>query len=122
PVFVVTPSGATTKAIADLTQLPSTKPAPPKALNEAPDAQWGQNGGTAANGALSKLGKGDNQAALEKLGQAIPPLETAEAADPALRLVKLKGLVTLTAKSVAVGSISRAEARASNDGQRQQVA
>jgi hypothetical protein len=122
PVFVATPSGATTKAIGDLAQLTSKQPAATKALNEALDALRGQNGGTAANGALGKLAKGDNQAALEKLGQAIPPLETAEAADSALHLVKLKGLVTLTAKSVAVDSISRAEARASNDGQRKQVA
>jgi PKD repeat protein len=122
PVRVTTPSGATTQAINDLAQLTSNNPAATRALNDALDALRGQNGGTAADGALGKLAKGDNQAALDKLGQAIPPLETAEAADPALHLVKLKSLLTLTAKSVAVGSISRAEARASNDGQRKQVA
>jgi hypothetical protein len=122
PVFVVTPSGATSKAIDDLGQLTSNQPAATSALNDALDALRGQNGGTAANGALDKLARGDDQAALVKLGQAIPPLGTAEAADSTLHLVKLKGLVTLTAKSVAVKWISRAEARASNDGQRAQVA
>ncbi len=121
PVRVTTPSGATAQAISDLAQMTTSRPAAAKALNEALDALRGQNGGTAANGALAKLAKGDEQAALEKLEQAIHPLETAEAADPALRLAKLKGLVTLTAKSVAVGAISRAEAKASNDGQRKQV-
>jgi hypothetical protein len=121
-VRVTTPSGATTQAISDLAQMTTSKPVAANALNAALDALRGQNGGRADNGALAKLAKGDDQPALEKLEQAIYPLETAEAADPALRLVKLKGLLTMTAKAVAVGAISRAEARASNNGQRTQVA
>jgi len=113
PVHVATPAGATSQAIDDLARATTSQPAAAKAVDDALKA---------VNGALQQLDKGNDQAALEKLEQTIRPLETAEAADPALHFTKLKSLVTLTSKSVAVDAISRAEAKASNNGQRKQVA
>ncbi|HKS29430.1 MAG TPA: PKD domain-containing protein [Pyrinomonadaceae bacterium] len=139
PIRVVTPSGATTHVINALSCMTSSNGTAARALADALAALQGNNGGVASNGALDKLAKGNDNAALVKLEQSIQQLETAQAADPSLNsgaltftlsvicaqptnLTRIKSLLTLTAKSVAVQAVARAEASARNNGQRQQVA
>jgi PKD repeat protein len=120
-VQVVTPSAATAAAIDVLSQTTSSRPAAAAEITAALASLQGQNGGSARNGALDKLQQGAHQAALQKMEQSIRHQEAAEIADPALSFTKLKSLTALTAKSVAVDAVNRAEARASNSGQRKQV-
>ncbi|MDH4136494.1 MAG: hypothetical protein OEW09_07255, partial [Anaerolineae bacterium] len=70
----------------------------------------GQAGGEAQNGAIDLLEKGNLNAALEKIKHAMQYLEAAEAANPALDVGYTKGLLALTAKSIAVDTIAQAEA------------
>ena len=56
--------------------------------------------------------KGDLNAALEKIGQALQALDEAEASDLGLDLMYVKGLVALTTKAVATGAIAQAELKA----------
>lgn len=121
PVQVVTPAAATAVAIDALSQTTSSRPAAAAEITAALASLQGQNGGRARDGALDKLQQGAHQAALQKMEQSIRHQEAAEIADPALSFTKLKSLITLTAKSVAVNAVNRAEARASNSGQRKQV-
>lgn len=120
-VQVVTPSAATTVAIDALSHTTSSRPTAAAGITAALASLQGQNGGAAHNGALDMLQQGAHQAALQKLEQSILHLEAAELADPLLSFTKLKSLIALTAKSVAVESVTRAEASASNSGQRKQV-
>lgn len=120
-VQVVTPSAATAVAVEALSQTTSSRPAAAAEITAALASLQGQNGGMARDGALDKLQQGAEQAALQKLEQSIQHQEAAELADPALSFTKLKSLIALAAKSVTVDAINRAEARASNGGQRKQV-
>ncbi len=122
PIQVVTPAAAMSRMVSDLSRLTSTKPAAKTALNAAVADLQGNNGGKAHDGALDKLAQGARPATLVKLEQAIGHLEAAEKSDPALQLTKYKSLLALTAKSIVVDSVARAEAVASNAGQRKQVA
>ena len=139
PVRVVTPSGAMMQAVGDLSSITSSNGTAARALADAIATLNGNNAGAANNGALDQLARGNDNAALEKLEQSIQYLGTAEASDTTLRagvlsagfsfmfaptssLTRIKSLLTLTAKSVAVQAIARAEAAARNSGQRQQVA
>lgn len=81
-------------------------------IQAAIDKLQGEQDGDASNGALDMLEKGNPNAALEKIKQALGYLEAAEAADPGLDLTNDKGLLALAAKSVAVGAIAEAEAAA----------
>lgn len=118
---VVTPVGATTAAIDNLSRVTSTNAAATRAISDALASLGGQNGGQSNSGALDKLVGGNDNAGLRKLEQAIQFLESAAAADPSLDFTRLKSLLALTAKSVAVAAVARAEATASNPGQRQKV-
>jgi hypothetical protein len=120
-IRVVTPVGATTDAISALSRTTSTNGTAARAIGDALAALGGQNGGQSNSGALDKLASGNNNAGLRKLEQAIQFLETAAAADPSLDFTRLNSLLALTAKSVAVEALARAEATAYNPGQRQKV-
>jgi PKD repeat protein len=122
PLRVVTSAGAMAQVVEDLSRITAGNPAAARAINDALASLRGQNGGAASNGALDMLARDNSQAALEKLEQAIGHLESAETADPSLLLVKRKSLLILAAKAVVVKAIARAEAKAANNGQRQQVA
>jgi hypothetical protein len=65
-----------------------------------------------SNCAFDNVRRRDPSAALRKIRQALLYLEKAEAADPSLDLTYDKGLLGLAAKSVAVGYIEEAEAKA----------
>ncbi len=90
-------------------------------IQAAIDKLRGNKGGAAANGAFDLLEKGNLNAALEKIKQALAYLEAAEAADPGLDLTFEKGLLTLAAKSVAVGAIGDAEALADRPNEQKSV-
>jgi hypothetical protein len=121
-VQVVTPTGAISRAIDDLSRATSNNPTAAAAINAALANLRGNNGGRAHNGALDKLNQGALEAALEMIGRAIGNLEAAEQADSTLNFTRLKSLLTLAAKSVVVEAIIRAEASASSVWQRRQVA
>jgi hypothetical protein len=96
-------------------------------LADDPDIQTaigklvGEQGGVAASGAFDLLEKGNLNAALEKIKQALAYLEAAEAADPDLDLTFEKGLLTLAAKSAAVGAIGDAEVHADQPNEQKRV-
>jgi hypothetical protein len=72
----------------------------------------GEASARAANGAIDLLEKGKLNAATGMIKQAMEYLEAAEAADPSLDLGLAKNLLVLSAKSVAVNSVTQAEATA----------
>ena len=63
----------------------------------------------ARNGALDKLDMGDPAAALVKIKQALTSLATAASLQPELDLATCQRVLTLAAKSIAVGAIDAAE-------------
>jgi hypothetical protein len=82
----------------------------------------GKNGGKANNGALDQLEKSNLNAALLKIKQAQDALQAAEAAgDASLDMMRLKGLLALTAKSAAVEAIQQAEAMANKPNEQRKV-
>lgn len=81
----------------------------------------GEAGGRAENGALDLLEKGNLNAALGRIRQALQLLEEAEAAHANLDLTHTKGLLTLTVKSVAVGAIAQAEAVATKSKEMEKI-
>lgn len=85
-------------------------------IQMAIDKLIGNNDGLDFNGALDLLEKGNTNAALEMIKQALGYLEAAEATDPGLDLTYEKSLLALAAKSVALGAIAEAQTLA--DGQK----
>jgi cellobiose-specific phosphotransferase system component IIA len=79
-------------------------------ISQALDKLTGENAGDAENGALDQLAKDNLNAAMEQIKQAMQELEAAEARDASLDLTTLKRLLALTAKSIAVDALDRAEA------------
>jgi hypothetical protein len=120
-IQVVAPTAALSRTVEILSTTSSNVPPAAASINAALADLRGQNNGLARNGALDMLGKRNLQAAFEKSEQAIRDLEAAEKADKTLGFTKIKSLLTLTTKSIAVENVSQAEARASNNGQRKQV-
>lgn len=111
-VTVVDPAGAITEAVDHLRALatdPSMPPPAIAAIDEGLGHLVGRAGGSAANGALVLLERGNRNAALEMLEQTLIDLERAEA-NGAGDLSAVKSLLALIAKSVALDSIERAEA------------
>ncbi|MBI4660184.1 MAG: hypothetical protein HY735_15195 [Verrucomicrobia bacterium] len=100
---------------------PKPKPAAAKAIQAAIDELIGQNGGAAKNGAIDLLAKGDLNAALVKIRQAIQHLETAKAADPSLDLAISERLLALAAASIATQAVAAAEAVASTPKDRENI-
>jgi hypothetical protein len=105
PIEIVDASGAIEYVIESLEQH-----ADHPDVQAALDKMQGENGGDASNGALDMLDQGNLNAALEKIKQALGYMEAAEAGDPSLDLTYDKGLLSLAAKSVAVGAIADATA------------
>ncbi len=108
-VTVVDAFGAITALIGELSTLPENAN-----IAQALDKLIGENGGDAENGALDQLARDNLNATLEQIKQAMQELEAAEARDASLDLTILKSLLALTAKSVAVDALERAEATARN--------
>ena len=108
-VTVVDAFGAITALIGELSTLPENAN-----IAQALDKLIGENGGDAENGALDQLARDNLNATLEQIKQAMQELEAAEARDASLDLTILKSLLALTAKSVAVDALERAEAAARN--------
>ena len=102
-VEVVDASGAIAGVVESLAPL-----AGDPAVKAAIDKLQGGQGSDATNGALDKLEQGNLNAALEKIVQALLYLELAHSGD----LTAQKSLLTLAAKSVAVGELARARAAA----------
>lgn len=102
PVTVVDASGAIAAVIESLLPL-----AADPNVQTAIDKLQGGKGGDANNGALDKLEQGNLNAALEKIVQALQYLE---AAGPGVDLTGEMSLLTLAAKSLAVGAVARAAA------------
>ena len=100
---------------------PNLDPAAVDAINDAIAQLEGQNGGGAEGGALDMLAKGNLNAALVKIWQAMQSLETAEAADPSLDLTSIKSLLALTAKSMAMTAIVEADAAATKRNEMRKV-
>ena len=105
-IMVLDAEGATQEKIENLIPLAEDDPN----LAAALDKLRGDNAGLAENGALDLLEKGNLNAALEKIKQALQYLEAAEAADPSLDLDENKSFLALTAKSTANEAILQAEA------------
>jgi len=111
-ITVVDDEGAVATAIQELTPL-ADDPNIAAALNKL-------------NGALEKLEEGKLEedkliAGLGMIKQALEYLEAAEAANPNLDLTDIKGLLALTAKSVAVGAIEQAETLATKPNELQKI-
>lgn len=79
-------------------------------IQAAIDKLQGNVDGDDANGALDMLEKGNLNAALEMIKQAVQYLEQAEALDPVLDLTYEKNVLALAAKSTVIGAITKAEA------------
>jgi hypothetical protein len=105
PITVVDAAGAI-EIVAALLEAHSGSPD----VADAIEKLRGENDGKAENGALDMLAKGNLNAALEKVKQALQEMAAAETADPDLDLTNSKGLLALAAKSVAVEAIAQAEA------------
>jgi len=106
-IEVVDAAGAIASVVESLTPL-----ADEPNVQAAIDKLQGEQDGEASNGALDKLEKGNLNAALQKIKQALEYLEAAEASNPSLDLTYDKGLLALAGKSVVVGAIAEAEAAA----------
>ena len=101
---------------------PTVDPAVAQALADALAKLEGNNGGKANNGALDQLEKSNLNAALLKIRQAQDALQVAEAGgDASLDMMRLKGLLALTAKSAAVEAIQQAEALADKSNEQRKV-
>ena len=102
----------TTADLLKLVQDPATDPEAAANIQAAMDSLIGDNGGAAFNGAFDLLEKGNLNAALGKIVDAIIFLEAAEAADSALDLTDAKSLLVIVAKSVAVEAVDEASTMA----------
>jgi hypothetical protein len=123
-ITVVDAAGATDELLSQLKALaaaPNLDRAAIVAINDAIAELEGQKGDQAASGALDLLAKGNLNAALVKMWQAMQSLEAAEAADPSLDLASLKSLLALTAKSAAMTAIVEADAAATKRNEMRKV-
>jgi hypothetical protein len=96
-------------------------------LADHPDIQaaidWlqGEQDSLAASGALDMLDQDDPFAAIQMIKLAMISLEDAETADPQLNLSSIKGLLGLSAKSLAVETIGKAESVAVKSSQLKKI-
>jgi hypothetical protein len=104
-ITVVNASGSITALTDEMSTLPENAN-----ISQALDKLAGENAGDAENGALDQLAKDNLNAAMEQIKHAMQELEAAEARDASLDLTTLKRLLALTAKSIAVDALDRAEA------------
>lgn len=114
-ITVVDAAGAMENLLSQLKEIatdPGVDPAAASAINDAIAQLEGQNGGGAESGALDLLAKGNLNAALVKMWQAMQSLETAETLDANLDLAPQKSLLALTAKSAAMDAIVVADVAA----------
>ncbi len=89
-------------------------------INTAISNLIGNNGGKAANGALDMLEKGNHNAALVKIVQALQHL-SASRADGGPDTTAIESLLALTAKSVAVDQVEMAEEIASKPNEHRKI-
>lgn len=115
-ITVVDAAGAIASAIEMLSVLPDN----PK-IQAAIGRLEGEKDSIAANGGLDMLDQDELLVAIQMIKQAIVYLDEAEAADPALDLTDVKGLLALAAKSITVGAIADAEAAATKANQLKKV-
>ena len=121
-IEVVDAGGAVERTVALLRGLaPAPNAVAARRIDAAIADAIGTNRGTANNGALDQLRRGNLQAALVKLQQLVDDVDAAAAADPRLELGSLLRLVGLTAKSIAATAVDRASARAARPGERRMV-
>ena len=116
-IKIVDPAEALEEAIDDLSAF-SDNPGVAAAI----DKLYGESDGQASNGAIDLLEKGDLNAALGMIQQALQYLEAAQEADPSLDLANVKDFLALTAKSVAVEAIAQAEAEATKQNEWRKIA
>ena len=122
---MVDASGVIEELISQLEALaadPSLEPAAMEAINEALAQLNGEDDGDDANGAIDMLAKGNLNAALVKMWQAMQSLEAAEAFDASLDLTATKNLLALTAKSAAMTAIVEAESLATKRNELRKIA
>lgn len=93
-----------------------------EAINRAIDDLRGQAGGKGSSGASDKLDNGNGNAALEKIAHALRELNGAGAILTSPDLTQIKLLLALTAKSVAVEAITKAEAAARQQNELRKIA
>ncbi len=115
-VTVVDASGALANVIDLLTPLADNPD-----IQTAIDWLQGEQDGLAENGARDMLDRDDPFAAILMLKSAMLCLEAAEVSDPLLDLSAIKGLIALSAKSLAVGVIAEAEAMAAKDNELKKI-
>lgn len=115
-VTVVDASGALANVIDLLTPLADNPD-----IQTAIDWLQGEQDGLAENGARDMLDRDDPFAAILMLKSAMLCLEAAEVSDPLLDLSAIKGLIALSAKSLAVGVIAEAEAMATKDNELKKI-
>lgn len=116
-ITIVDAAGAITEALEMLSILPDN----PK-IKAAIGRLAGENESIAANGGLDMLDQNELLVALQMIKQALVYLDEAEAADPALDLTYVKGLLALAAKSITVGAIADSEAVATKDKEFKKIA
>jgi hypothetical protein len=124
-ITVVDAAGALEALLGQLETLAADQNLDPAAVTAIIDAIAqlnGQSDGDAESGALDQLPKGNLNAALVKMWQAMQSLEAAEAADASLDLSSIKSLLALTAKSAAMEAIVAADAAATERNQMRKVA
>jgi hypothetical protein len=110
-----------TDALLQLSSQGNLNPAARDAINRAIGNLRGQAGGKASNGASDMLAKGNSNAALEKIAHALRDLNGAGAIVTNPNLTQIKLLLALTAKSVAVEAITKAEAAATRPNSTQKI-
>lgn len=108
PIEVVDAAGAVAYVVENLTLL-----AWDPDIQAALDKLIGNKDGDASNGFLSLLEKGNLNAALEKMKQALQYMESAETVNPGFDLTFDKGFLALAGKSVAVEALGEATSAAS---------
>jgi PKD repeat protein len=109
------------QSLQDLASTPGLSPAAQHALDKALAQLAGSNGGGASNGAITLLDDGDRNAALGAIIRAVRDIQQYEAVT-GKDLSDIKSLLTLAAKSVAVGAVQQADADASNNSRHDAVA
>ena len=123
-ITVADATGAITELVMQMEALaadPALDQAARRALSDALAQLEGQNGGSAASGALDLLAQGNLNAALVKMWQAMQSLEAAEEADASLDLTSIKSLLALSAKSTAMTAIVAADAAATGQSDSRKV-
>ncbi len=108
-------------SLTDLATDPATSGLARLLLLPAIDALYGNHGGSSHNGAISKLGAGQTNAALEKIQQAEGYLSLAELFDPNIDLGQIQLTLAWVAKSVATDAVMQADAAAVSRGDRVRV-